>query len=465
MPPPPPPDNVVTVRPQVGPQETFAACAADIAFYGGAAGGGKSWSLLLEPLYHVNNPQFGAVLFRRTHPEITNEGGLWDESMKLYPKAGAVPKVGDLSWSFPSGASVSFAHMQHERDVLKWHSSQIALIEFDELTTFTEYQFTYMLSRNRSTCGVRPYVRGGCNPDAASWVARWVEWFIDPSTGLPIPERAGRIRYLIRDGETLRWASDPAELRKAYPDAGEPLSFTFVPATLDDNKVLLASDPKYRANLAALPRVERERLLRGNWLVSAAEGEWPAEYFGRHLWFGDWPLAEDRTICGIAWDPSKGTDSKYGDYQAFTILMRDRYGGLFADAVGAQNWPVEEAIDVALELIRVWNPDTFAVEGNTFQHLIKPLLVKRAAELGIALTPVKLIDNRVKKEVRIRRLGGYLANRTLRLKGNSTGSRIMAEQLMTFPNGEHDDFPDSLEMNFRTLIDFWNGKPRTPARR
>jgi predicted phage terminase large subunit-like protein len=454
----------ITLKPQPGPQETWLSSPADIALYGGAAGGGKSWALLFEPLRHKDTPGFGATIFRRTYPQVTAQGGLWHESAKLYPLAGARPNVSDHRWDFPSGASVKFAHLQHESTVLNYQGSQIALIGYDELTHFTEHQFGYMLSRNRSVCGVRPYVRATCNPDAASWVARWVEWYTDPTTGYAIPERSGRLRWFVRDGETLRWADDPAALRKAYPDCGEPKSFTFVAAKLEDNPALLKADPGYMANLMALPRVERERLLRGNWLISNAEGEWPADYFGRHLYFGDWPAPDERTITTIAWDPSKGSDARYGDYSAFTVLVRDSQGRLYADAVGSQRWPVEEAVDVGLELCRAWNPDGFAVEGNQFQSLIRPILLKRAKELGMMPPPVQLIDNRLKKEVRIRRLGPDLGNRVLRLKGDSTGARLLAEQLMVFPNGEHDDFPDSLEMARRTMIALWNGRAKGKGR-
>ena len=425
----------------------FHASSADITIYGGAAGGGKSWSLLWEPesAGHLDNPDFGAVIFRRTYPEIMNEGGLWDESYKLYPLLGGVPKEGSLRWVFPSGARVTFAHLQREQDVLKYHSSQIPLIEFDELTTFTEYQFWYMLSRNRSTCGVRPYMRAGCNPDVASWVARLIEWWIDQTTGYPIPERAGVVRYFVRDGETLRWGDEPKALERQYPDT-EAKSLTFIPARLEDNRVLMEKDPGYRANLLALPRIERERLHKGNWLISNAKGEWSADYFGRHLYFDRWP---ERGLVVIAWDPSKGADAKFGDYSSFTILMRDPKGGLWADALLGR-WSVEEAIDIGLELQRLWAADAFVIEVNQFQYLVKKMLVARARELGI-MPPLYTIDNRVKKEVRIRRLGPYLANQQLRLKGGSAGARLLAEQMMTFPNGEHDDGPDSLEMAMRMI--------------
>ncbi|KOF15608.1 hypothetical protein AC244_22885 [Ensifer adhaerens] len=72
----------------------------------------------MEPLRHVANPQYGAVFFRRSTVQVRNEGGLWDESEKLYPSIGAVPKEHVLQWNFPAGASVSFAHLEHDKTVL-----------------------------------------------------------------------------------------------------------------------------------------------------------------------------------------------------------------------------------------------------------------------------------------------------------------------------------------------------------
>ncbi|KQY78639.1 terminase [Ensifer sp. Root142] len=264
------------IRPQAGPQTAFLASPADIAIYGGSAGGGKTWALLMEPLRHVANPQFGAVFFRRSTVQVRNEGGLWDESEKLYPSIGAVPKEHVLQWNFPAGASVSFAHLEHDKTVLNWQGSQIPLICFDELTHFSAKQFWYMVSRNRSMCGVRPYIRATCNPDADSWVADFISWWINPDTGLPIPERAGKLRWFVRIGDAIVWADDPAELSDYInPLDGEPIppkSVTFVPAKLTDNAALMAADPGYLANLMALPTVERERLLGGNWKIRPAAG-------------------------------------------------------------------------------------------------------------------------------------------------------------------------------------------------
>ena len=136
------------IRPQPGAQERFLSSVADIAIYGGAAGGGKSFALLMEPLRHIGNKHFGGVIFRRTSPQITNEVALWDEAGKLYPLVYGEPRIGSLEYRFPIGASVSFRHLQHEDTIYDWQGAQVPFIGFDELTHFTKRQFFYMLSRN-----------------------------------------------------------------------------------------------------------------------------------------------------------------------------------------------------------------------------------------------------------------------------------------------------------------------------
>lgn len=259
------------IRPQPGPQTEFLSSSADIAIYGGAAGGGKSFALLLEPTRHVHIGDFGAVIFRRTLADVKKQGSLLDTSYGVYGPIGARPRLDTLTWSFPGGAKIAFGHLEHESTVLDWQGAQVPLICFDELTHFSRSQFFYMLSRNRSLCGVRPYVRATTNPDADSWVAEFIAWWINPDTGTAIPERAGVIRWFVRVGDILVWADSEAELRARH-EGCEPKSVTFIPARLEDNAILVAADPGYRANLLALPLVERERLLGGNWKIRPAPG-------------------------------------------------------------------------------------------------------------------------------------------------------------------------------------------------
>ncbi|MGL4209777.1 MAG: terminase large subunit domain-containing protein, partial [Candidatus Adiutrix sp.] len=119
----------------------FLSSEADIAIYGGAAGGGKTWALEFEPLRHIHRPGFRAVIFRRNAVQVKNPGGLWDCSLKLYGALGGKPLSQTMEWIFPSGAKIKFAHLEHESTVLDWQGAEIALICFDELTHFSISQF------------------------------------------------------------------------------------------------------------------------------------------------------------------------------------------------------------------------------------------------------------------------------------------------------------------------------------
>jgi predicted phage terminase large subunit-like protein len=330
---------LTTVRPQAGPQEAFLSSPADIVIAGGAAGGGKTWSLLLEPLRHAKNRHFGAVIFRRTYPQITNQGGLWDEAAELYPAIGGIPREDDLTYRFPSGMSVKFAHMQHLKDRLAWKGSQVPLIGFDQLEEFEEAQFWYMLTRNRSArAGVRPYVRATCNPvpdddPIGGWLNKLIAWWVNPETGYAIPERSGIIRWFVRLGDRLHWADTKGELIDRFPDVDlRPKSLTFIPAKLSDNPALERADPDYRAWLMAQPLVDRERLLAGNWKIKATAGK----VFNR-AWFKSFlkELPTDVSAWVRYWDKA-GTEGG-GKFSA-GVLMGKRGNGrvIIADIVHGQ---------------------------------------------------------------------------------------------------------------------------------
>jgi len=266
--------EIITIKPQRR-QEIFLSTPADFAIYGGAAGGGKTWALLMEPLRHISNKDFGAVIFRRTIPEITNEGALWDEAAKIYPLLDGKPNENDKQYTFPKGMRVSFAHMQHEKDKFSWKSAQIPLIEWDQLETFSASQVFYMLSRNRSMCGINPYMRASANPEPG-WLADFLDWWIDED-GWAIPERSGVIRWMVRENDKTYWGDDRESLQAEHPKS-TPKSVTFILSTVYDNQILLDSDPGYLANLQALDYIERQRLLGdgvrgGNWKVKPSAGK------------------------------------------------------------------------------------------------------------------------------------------------------------------------------------------------
>lgn len=445
-------DAPTVIRPQAGPQTAFLASAADIAIYGGSAGGGKTWALLMEPLRHVANPQFGAVFFRRTLVQVRNEGGLWDESEKLYPNLQAKPRSApDLSWTFPSGASVSFAHLEHEKSASNWQGSQIPLICFDELTHFTAKQFWYLLSRNRSMSGVRPYVRATCNPDADSWVAQFIAWWIDQTTGLAIPERAGVLRWFIRLGDAIIWADSPEELAHyTDPTSGNPIppkSVTFIPAKLTDNAALMAADPGYMANLMALPTVERERLLGGNWKIRPAAGL----YFRR-----EWCAVVDAVPYNIRWvrgwdlAGTPKTESNDPDWTCGTKIGKTPDGMYFvADHRRDRTSPagvermIKNTADSDGKSVEVSLPQDPGQAGKsqiaTLTKLLAGFNVRASPESGDKIT----------------RFSGFSAQAEA---GNvyvlrAPWNEIWFSELEGFPEGAHDDDADSTSRAFNALLD------------
>lgn len=336
-------NKVVELRPQPGPQEMFLATKADICIYGGAAGGGKTYGLLLDALRHKNRPGFGEVIFRKNSIQIYNEGGLLDESLRMYSgiKGAELKRSPRPQWTFNGKGKVSFAHIDGDDDLKKFQGSQMAAIGFDELTHFTESQFFYMLSRNRTTCGIKPYVRATCNPDADSWVAKFIEWWIDPDTGYPIKERSGKIRWMIRRNETLYWADTIEELwerfeLKTQEEKQEPKSVTFIMSTLYDNQILMKQDPSYISNLKALSVVERERLLYGNWKIKPAAGL----YFKRSQIGQMLTMIPNDVVRWVrAWDLAATAEGEGGE-PAYTagVLMGKRKNGRYivADVINVR---------------------------------------------------------------------------------------------------------------------------------
>lgn len=435
------------IRPNPGPQSAFLGSNSDIVVYGGSAGSGKTWGLLLEPLRHVRtNPYFSAVFFRRNTTQIRNPGGLWDQATRLYPQLGGLPVNQPLECRWSGGGKIKFAHLEHESTKLDWHGAEIPLLCFDELTTFSASQFWYLFSRNRSMSGVRGYIRATTNPDADSWVATLIAWWINQDTGYPIPERSGVVRWFIRVEDTLVWADSAAELIEQHPDS-LPKSFTFIAAKLDDNPALNEKDPGYRANLMAMSRVERERLLSGNWKIRPAAGL----YFRR-----GWCEVIDAAPAGMTevrgWDlaATEFDGMNDPDWTTGTKIGRTQDGRyVVLDHVWMQGSPhrVERLIHNTASAdgrrVHVSLPQDPGQAGKAqVQSMIKALggyIARATPETGDKLT----------------RFGPFSAQaeagNVAILRSSVWNERFFA-QLEGFPEGRHDDDADSTSRAFNTLM-------------
>lgn len=422
---------------------------ADIAIYGGAAGGGKSFGLLLEPLRHFHNSKFGGVIFRRTTNQIRNEGGLWDNAMNLYAPLGATMNSSSLECIFPSGMKMKFAHLEHEKNMYDWQGSQIAFIGFDELTHFTEKQFFYLLSRNRSDSGVPGYVRATTNPDARSWVRRFIDWWIGPD-GLPIKERAGVIRYFIRVDDKLMWGDSPDELKSIYGAEVLPKSVTFIPAKLEDNKILIKKDPSYKANLEALSRVERMRLKDGNWDVQPSSGL----YFKKE-WFEIVDAVPASAKAVRYWDRASTAVSDGGssnpDWTVGLKLLRDDSGIFYVeDIVRFRESPLKVELGVKNTAIRDSIKTTVGLEQDPGQAGVVEI---KKYSLLLAGFPIKVLKPITDKITRALGVSAQCEQGNVKvLRGKWNDDFFM--ELENFPEkGSKDDQVDALSGAFNVHLE------------
>ena len=218
-------------------QGEFIASTVDDALFGGAAGGGKSHALLmLFGKRRMEHPGTNGIIFRRTFPEL--DKSIIRESMTLYPYFGAKYNSSKREWKFPNGSIQEFGYCERDGDVYKYQSAEYADMGFDELTHFTQFQFSYLTSRVRTArSGIKPIIRCATNPGNIGH--QWV-WK----------------RYI-----------EPAMVHKIWKDEDTGKTMTFIPATIDDNPALAQADPGYMKRLKELPEKKYLALAKGRWDV------------------------------------------------------------------------------------------------------------------------------------------------------------------------------------------------------
>jgi hypothetical protein len=249
-----PEEKEIIFKPNEGPQTEFLAATELQVLYGGAAGGGKSFALLADPMRYFGNKNFTGLLIRRTNDELRE---LKWESQKLYPKAipGAKWKEKDSMWVFPSGARLWLSYLDRDDDVLRYQGQAYTWIAIDELTQYpTPFAWNYLSSRLRTTDPeLKPFLsmRATSNPGGPghAWVKKM---FVDPA----VPNQP----FSATDIETGNVLVDP--------DTNKPLfKRRFIPASLNDNPYL-ADDGIYKTTLLSLPEDQRRKLLYGDWTVN-----------------------------------------------------------------------------------------------------------------------------------------------------------------------------------------------------
>jgi hypothetical protein len=237
----------IAFRPNPGPQTDFLAANEREVFYGGARGGGKTYSLLIAPLRFVDKPTSRALLIRRSMPELRD---VIFQTQQLYPKAvpGAKFKTQENTWHFPGGARIEFGYCENLQDVLRYQGQSYSWIGVDELPQYDSPDVWYFLrsSLRSADPSIPLHMRATGNPGNRG--SRWVkELFIEPCK--PNTRFSEKVEYEL-EGRTL----------------STEITRKFIPASVWDNPYL-TQDSSYIAMLASLPEVKRKQFLYGDWDV------------------------------------------------------------------------------------------------------------------------------------------------------------------------------------------------------
>jgi hypothetical protein len=286
--------------PQPGPQQRAYESEADILFYGGSAGGGKSSLLLGLAL----TSQYRSIIFRREAVQLV---GLVEDTMRLIgTREGFNSQTG--VWRLPGGRTMELGSVREPEDWMKYQGRAHDLKAFDELPHFLETQFRALIGWLRSDDpNQRQRVVCAGNPPTSSegeWVIRfWAPW-LDPTH--PNPAKDGQLRWYVTDekGEDVE-VSGPEPV-KVGADMVRPKSRTFIRSSVDDN--LFLSSTGYKATLQALPEPLRSQMLRGDFQAGRSDPVWqliPTEWIkaAQARWK---PRDVKGPMSAVGFDPARG---------------------------------------------------------------------------------------------------------------------------------------------------------------
>lgn len=215
-------------------QKCFVDADADEVLFGGAAGGGKSYGQLADALlYALKYPGSHQLVLRKTFPEL--EHSLIMVSLKFYPKSVCKYLASARKWLFINGSVIEFGYCAAKTDVIRYQGAEYDVVRFDELTHFSEDQYTYLISRIRGVNLYPKMVKSSTNPGGIGH--NWV-----------------KNRFI-----------DGYEPNKVHIDAETGTKRLFIPSFVQDNIFLMNADSDYVNRLAQLPENERKALLYGEW--------------------------------------------------------------------------------------------------------------------------------------------------------------------------------------------------------
>ena len=382
------------------------------AFFGGAAGGGKSDALLMAAAQYVDVPGYAALILRRNYKQLALPGALMDRSKDWWTGTGAQWSAGDKRWTFPGGATISFGHVQNPGDVRQYESSEFQCICFDEVTQFEESVYRFLFSRLRRARGIEVplRMRSASNPSGIGF--QWVKrLFVDPETR--------------KDGTV------------------------FVPSRLEDNPFL--DFDEYAESLGHLAPTLRQKLLNGDWDVMEA-----GAMFSPYEWLTNWidrPPTHDIESRVRAWDLAfaEATEGNDPDYTVGVLMSRDVRTGLFTiedvQRFRAASGTVEKRVRAAAEkdgptvpvYIEKMPGAGKAISDRYKRAVLSGFIVRDALPAGMT------------KAERAAPFAAAMENGLVRCVRADWNDEMMME-LTQFPDdAPHDDIVDALVYAYRAL--------------
>jgi predicted phage terminase large subunit-like protein len=361
-------------------------------FYGGAAGGGKSAALLMAALQYVDDAGYSALILRRTYADLRLSGALMDMAHQWLAGTKAVWNSQAHTWSFPSGATLTFGYLETENDKYRYASAEFQFIAFDELTQFTESQYRFLFSRlrkkERSKLPLR--MRAASNPGGIGhdWVKQ---------------------RFLIE---------------------GKQHNRIFVPAKLADNPFLNAAE--YEKSLSNLDPITRAQLLNGDWSARSSAG------FFRREWFKIVDAQPASLVAKVRyWDMAATVD---GDWTAGVLMAKDKAGNFYILDVRRMKGTPQQVEHLIVQTAALDGKETKIImeqEGgaagvNLIDHYTRQLA-------GYNFHGDKVTGDKVTRAAPLSSQAQAGNIYLLRAGWNSE----FLDELDAFPNGTHDDQVDA----------------------
>jgi len=257
----------LSFRPASRKQEMFLKSTAGIVVFGGGAGSGKSYCVALKLLQCVSDPKFKCLVIRKTFKQIKGAGGILDTIKNVHKAVYDMDYNGtDHVLRYPSGAEIHFRPMGMKKHCDDIQGQQYSMIVVDEAQQINQDSLIYCLSRLRSEWeGIHQLVMT-CNPLPDTFVHELVKPNLDED-GTPLEEHCGTVKHMLTRGGDVMMFESSEEAKEFLLPGEEPQTVSFINACIYDNPVLLKRQPDYVSKLQAMTRVERARLLDGNWNV------------------------------------------------------------------------------------------------------------------------------------------------------------------------------------------------------